>query len=42
MKILVDEMDLYIHESGNIFYLGRGKGKKQTIEDMQEMAKKAV
>ena len=41
-RAVADELDLYIHESGNIFYLGRGKGKKQTIEDMQEMAKKAV
>jgi hypothetical protein len=41
-RAVADELDLYIHESGNIFYLGRGKGKKQTIKDMRLMAEKAV
>lgn len=41
-RAIADEMDLYIHESGNVFYLGRGKGKKQSIEDIKAMADKNV
>ena len=41
-RAIADELDLYIHESGNIFYLGRGKGKSKSIEEMREMAEKAI
>jgi hypothetical protein len=41
-RAVADELDLYIHESGNVFYLGRGKGKKQDMEDIRKMAEKGI